>query len=242
MHQLAKFALAAGLVRASFGAFAQDEEVEYGWTGAGEFGLVNTTGNTDSTALNLKLEFINTSELWRHRITAAALVTDKDGTKDNERYYLEGQSDRALNEKSYILGAVRWDSDKFGPYDPQMTATVGYGRHLVDTERHQLKGEIGVGYRKLEARTTGETSSEAIARFLLDDSYQVTETALWTNRLLVESGSDNTFTQFNTALAVAMNAKLSLSLGFEVRHNSDLPPGGAENTDTVTTANLVYSF
>jgi putative salt-induced outer membrane protein len=77
---------------------------------------------------------------------------------------------------------------------------------------------------------------------LLDDSFQVTDTTLWTNRLLVESGSDNTFTQFNTALAVAMNAKLSLSLGFEVRHNSDVPQGVAENTDTVTTANLVYNF
>ena len=44
------------------------------------------------------------------------------------------------------------------------------------------------------------------------------------------------------ALAVAMNAKLSLSLGFEVRHNSDVPQGVAENTDTVTTANLVYNF
>jgi putative salt-induced outer membrane protein len=81
-----------------------------------------------------------------------------------------------------------------------------------------------------------------ILRFLADDSWQVFESTLWTNRLLIESGSDNTFTQFNTALAVAMNTKLSLKLGFEIRNNSDLPPGNAENTDTITTANLVYNF
>ena len=238
-----KHVLPAGLLLVSASLYAQDEgTAEGGWTGTGEFGLVNTTGNTDSTALNLKLEFVKESEDWRHRVTGTALVTDKDGEKDNERYTLEGQSDRNLNEKSYILGVFRWDADKFGPYDPQYTATLGYGRHLIKTEQHELKTEIGVGYRKLEERTTGESSNEMIVRFLADDSWQVFESTLWTNRLLVESGSDNTFTQFNTAIAVAMNAKLSLKVGFEVRNNTDLPPGNAENTDTITTANLVYNF
>jgi putative salt-induced outer membrane protein len=240
---MVKITLLAGLFLVATSLYAQDETAaDDGWTGAGEFGLVSTTGNTDSTALNLKLEFVRSSETWRHRVTGTALMTDKDGEKDNERYTLEGQSDRNLNEKSYILGVVRWDSDKFGPYDPQMTATVGYGRHLIKTDQHQLKAEVGAGYRKLEERTTGITHDEAIFRFLADDAWQITESTLWTNRLLVEAGSDNTFTQFNTALAVAMNAKLSLKLGFEFRNNTDLPPGNAENTDTVTTANLVYNF
>lgn len=243
MYQLKKYALVVGMLLAFTNVHAQDEAAaESGWTGAGEFGFVNTTGNTDSTALNLKLEFVKESEDWRHRVTGTALVTDKDGEKDNERYTLEGQSDRNLDEKSYILGVFRWDADKFGPYDPQYTATLGYGRHLIKTEQHELKAEIGVGYRKLEERTTGISNDEVIVRFLADDSWQVLESTLWTNRLLVESGSDNTFTQFNTAVAVAMNNKLSLKVGFEIRNNSDLPPGNAENTDTITTANLVYKF
>lgn len=244
MRVLVKVTLVAGFILASFSVIAQDEEKaeEYGWEGAGEVGYVSTTGNTESTALNLKLEFIKTTEKWRHRFTGTALLTDEDGVSDNERYTVEAQSDRKLNEKSYLLGSFRWDADKFGPYDPQSAYTIGYGRELMKSEKHTLKGEIGGGYRKLEERETGESSSEAIARFVLDDSWQVLESTLWTNRVLVEAGSDNTFTQFNTAATVSMNSKFALKVGFEARNNSKLPPGESEKTDTITTVNLVYKF
>jgi putative salt-induced outer membrane protein len=242
MRYFAGVILAGGLLMATGAAFAQDEEVEYGWAGKGEFGFVNTTGNTDTTAINLKLEFIKTSELWRHRFTGTALASDEDGVQDNERYTLEAQSDRKFSEVSYMFGAFRWDADKFGSYDPQYSLTAGYGRQLMKSETHELKGEIGAGWRKLEERETGVTSDEPILRLLLDDSWQVLESTLWTNRLLVETGSDNTFTQFNTAAKIAMNQKLAISVGFEMRNNSKVPPGDTEKTDTVTTVNLVYNF
>jgi putative salt-induced outer membrane protein len=112
----------------------------------------------------------------------------------------------------------------------------------MKSENHSLKGEIGAGYRKLTETNTGDTSSEAILRFLLDDSWQVFKTSLWTNRLLVESGSSNTFTQFNTGLAVTMTDHFAVKLGFEVRNNTKIPPGDSEHTDTITSANLVYNF
>jgi putative salt-induced outer membrane protein len=155
---------------------------------------------------------------------------------------MEVQSDRKLSEKSWLFGAFRWDADKFGSYDPQLSLTAGYGYQLMKSEKHSLKGEIGGGYRKLEERETGISSSEVIARFLLDDSWQVFKTTLWTNRLLVESGSSNTFTQFNTALAVSMTARFAVKLGFEVRNNTKVPPGDSEHTDTITSVNLVYNF
>jgi len=224
--------------------FAQDEEEEItlGWEGAGEFGFVSTTGNTDSLALNAKLNFVLTQERWRHRFTGTVLHTSEDGVTDNERYTLELQSDRKFNEKSWLFGAFRWDADKFGSYDPQLSVTTGYGRQLMKSENHELKGELGAGYRKLEERLTGEESNEVILRFLLDDSWQIWSTTLWTNRLLVESGSSNTFSQFNTGLAVAMTDKFAVKLGFEARHNTKTPPGDTENTDTITSVNLVYNF
>ncbi len=245
MKYIAKIALAGALLL-SISAYAQDEEevVKLGWAGTGEFGFVSTTGNTETVALNAKLNFILTQERWRHRFTGTALNTSENGTKDNERYTVEVQSDRKLSEKSWLFGAFRWDADKFGSYDPQTSFSVGYGRQLMKSEKHELKGEIGAGYRKLEETVTGRSSSEAIGRFLLDDSWQVFQSSLWTNRLLVEAGSSNTFTQFNTGLSVSMTDKFALKLGFEVRHNTDVPISIAdsENTDTITSVNLVYNF
>jgi putative salt-induced outer membrane protein len=155
---------------------------------------------------------------------------------------MEVQSDRKLSEKSWLFGAFRWDADKFGSYDPQVSLTAGYGYQLMESEKHSLKGEIGAGYRKLEETVTGNSSSEAIARFLLDDSWQVFKSTRWTNRLLVEAGSSNTFTQFNTALAVSMTDRFAIKLGFEARNNTKVPPGDSEHTDTITSANVVYNF
>lgn len=246
MRNLVKVLLGSAMFLASAGIFAHEEEaaedVVKPWEGTGELGFVNTTGNTESVALNLKLNFVRTTERWRHRFSGTALMTSENGVQDNERYTLEVQSDRSLSEKSWLFGSFRWDADKFGSYDPQMSLTAGYGRQLMKSERHELKGEIGAGYRKLEERESGDSSSEAIARFLLDDSWQVFKTTLWTNRLLVESGSSNTFTQFNTELTVSMTSKFAIKLGFEARNNSETPPGDSENTDTITSANLVYNF
>lgn len=246
MKYITKIALVSTLLL-SISVYAHEEEVveePHGpWEGTGEFGFVSTSGNTDSTAMNLNLNFIRTGERWRHRFTGTALMTSENGDKDNERYTMEVQSDRKLNETSWLFGAFRWDADKFGSYDPQMSLTAGYGRELMKSENHSLRGEIGAGYRKLEERISGDSNSEFIGRFLLDDSWQVFTTTLWTNRLLVEAGSSNTFTQFNTGLAIAMNSKFAVKLGFEARHNTDVPDlADSEKTDTITSVNLVYNF
>ena len=247
MKYFTKIALASLLLLAT-SVYAHEEEPEEvvvkPWEGAGELGFVNTTGNTESTAFNMKLNFIRTGKRWRHRFTGTALMTSENGDKDNERYTMEIQSDRKLSEKSWLFGAFRWDADKFGSYDPQLSLTTGYGRQLMKSEKHELRGEIGGGYRKLEARVTGVTNSEFIGRFLLDDSWQVFASTLWTNRLLVEAGSSNTFTQFNSGLSVSMNSKFAVKLGYEVRHNTDLPDdiADSENTDTISSVNLVYNF
>jgi len=112
----------------------------------------------------------------------------------------------------------------------------------MSSENHVLKGEIGAGYRSQKETISGEKFNDAIIRILLDDSWQVFSTTAWTNRLLIETGSDNTFTQWNTGLAVSMTEKFALKLGFELRNNSTVPAGNSKKTDTVTSANLVYKF
>ena len=227
-------------------AFAQDVEEEEvldtSWTGSGELGFVSTSGNSETTTFNLALEFVKTTERWRYRLAGSALGSSEDGTKDAERYQAEVQADRKLDEKSYIFSIYRYDADKFGAYDPQQSLTAGYGRELMKSEKHVLKGEIGAGYRRLDERVTDMHSSNVIARFVLDDVWQISGNTSWANRILVETGKDNTFTQFNTGLTVAMNDKFALKFAFEVRNNSDIPPGDSEHTDTTTTANIVYNF
>ena len=244
MRDMLKVALAAGALILANSAYAQDEEdkPDGKWHGVGEFGYVKTTGNTDTQSINLKLGFTKETEIWRYSLGGTALKSSKDGEDDAERYTAHAQVDRKFGEKSYAFAAYRYDADKFGAYDPQQSITAGYGRQLMKSENHELKGEIGAGYKKQKATETGVTESDFIGRFVLNDVWDITSNTVWANNLLIEAGKDNTFTQFDTGLVVAMNDKFALKFGWEYRHNSDIPPGTSDKTDTTTTANLVYNF
>jgi putative salt-induced outer membrane protein len=74
-----------------------------------------------------------------------------------------------------------------------------------------------------------------------DYEHNFTESTKVTNKLLAESGADNTAVQNDLALQVSMTETLALAVGFGVRYNTD-PPSLAESTDTLMTVNLVYNI
>ena len=242
MHLNGKHLILTAALLLSPPALAQDgeEAADDGWTGKGELGFVSTSGNTDTTTLKFGVEFVREMEKWRHRFGASALNAEDTGTTTAERYGLEWQSDYKLNDISWVFGSFRYESDQFSAYDNQQTITTGYGRKLMDNSISQLVGEIGIGYRDAELQS-GMSESDAIIRGMLDYTRTVTDNSEFTNRFLVESGSDNTFLQNLAGFSVAMNDKFAVKLGFEYRHNSDVP-AGVDDTDTITSANLVYNF
>jgi len=234
--------LAATVLLFSQAVMAQQAApADTGWSGTGELGFVKTSGNSETETLLLNLEFILDQDKWRHRAAANAMSAEDSGTTTAERYGFEWQSDYKLDDKSWLLGAFRYESDEFSAYDNQQTLTFGYGRNLIDNSVSKLVGEIGIGYRDAELALTGVSESEAIIRGLVDYSRQITDNTVFTNRLLIESGSDNTFLQNVTDLSVAMNDKFAMKFGFEYRNNSDVPLG-VDDTDTITSATLVYNF
>ncbi len=233
-------AAAAALFLLSAPVAAEDDPPE-GWSGTGELGFVKVTGNTETETLNMALEFIYNRDKWRHTLGGTALRSKKSGTVDAERWTVRGQSDYKFSEKSYMFGSFRHDSDKFAGFDPVTSVSAGYGRELVNNEKHFLLGEIGAGYRWQEVAATGESENDAIVRGRLDYRWTVTESTEFGNQFLVEAGSDNTFVQNDTSLAVAINSKFAIKLAYQIRYNTD-PPLGSDDTDTTFTTNLVYSF
>lgn len=236
------FIWAVALLLAPASLLAQDEEApKYGWSGKGEFGLLSTSGNSDTFSLNLGLEFIYDSEKWRHTLAAAAVNSENNGDTTAKRWGVGAQSDYKLNEKSYLFGALRYDNDDFSSYEDQATASFGYGRQFLDTEKQQLKMEAGIGYRSATVAATGVTEDGVIFRGLVDWIWQLTPSTSLGERFLVEAGSDNTYIQNDLGLTVAINSRFALNLAFQVRNNSDVSPG-VDKTDTQTGVNLVYNF
>ena len=230
------------LLAISVPVLAQDAEAPpEGWRGTGELGYVKTSGNTDTSSLNMALEFIYEKEKWRHTLGGSALRAKKSGTTDADRWTARAQSDYKFSEKSYLFGSVRHDADKFAGYNPVTSLAAGYGRELVNNGKHFLTGEIGAGYRMQEVALTGVKENGAIARGRLDYRWTITDTTEFGNLFLIEAGSDNTFMQNDTYLTVAISKAFAVKLAYQYRYNTDAPIG-SDDTDTQFTTNLVYNF
>lgn len=223
-----------------------DEETE-GWSGEGEFGLVVTTGNTETETLNAKLKGAYEQGPWVYKAGLVALSASEDGNTTAERYELSGKSEYHVSDVSYWFGSLRYESDRFSGFDYQGTVAAGYGHTLFDSETSHLDAEIGLGLRRAKPAPEPDlleepdAQSDAIVRGAAGYWWQLTETTRFENDFLVEAGADNTYLENAAGLRVAINSRFAVKLGFSVRHNTDVPES-TDKTDTVSTVNLVYSF
>lgn len=211
------------------------------WSGVGEFGFVAARGNSTTDTLNLGLQFERQSDNWRNRLRLSALRATDDGTLNAERYTGSYKSGYNFSERSYLFGVLRYDKDRFSSYDYQSSLSIGYGRQLLATETHDLSIELGPGVRRSVPRDAGPSETNVIGRLSADYVWTLSDAANLSNAFLVEAGSNNTFAENELALVSNLNSRFALKLAFAVRHNTDVEPA-VKRTDTLTTANLVYTF
>lgn len=252
---------------------------EDGWTGSGEAGLAASRGNSKSENVNVKLKFAKEDETWKHQVFLTALrskgqtiistpaigpdgqpiiVSNVEYRYTANRYELGGSSGFKLDERRYIVGALRYENDDFSSYRYQWTASLGYGYTAIKNERTELSFEVGPGYKRYgyvpslvtifdpdggpQVNIFGpDSEGEVIGRGLIAFKHQLTTSTAFENTFLIEAGSDNQFIQNDTGLAVSMTDALALKLGYQVRRNSDVL-FGAKKTDQLLTTNLVYKF
>lgn len=210
------------------------------WTPKAELGLVNTTGNSDTTSANGKFALKGEDELWTHEYFLAALRAEADDEATANRFELGAKTARLLGERQYLGSAARHERDDFSAYEHQSTLAVNYGAWLVKEEGRTFQLEGGPGLRHARLADGGGSETDALLRGYADYQHQITESTQFYNTLLVEATPDNTFAQNDIGIAVSINKTLALKAGFQARHNTEAPDG-VERTDTLTSVNIVWS-
>lgn len=239
--KLRTFVLAAALL-APFSLMAQDapEAPESPWSGKATLGYLATSGNTENTTLNTGIEVGYTTGQWAHLLNAAAINASESEITTAEAYDLGWKSERNLSDKDFLFGRLSWRKDRFGGYDTQLSETVGYGRRLIDSDKHKLNAELGAGARQSELQD-GTKQDETIFRAGMYYKWLFSETAEFRQDLTAEGGEKNTYTESVTALSAKLLGDLALVASYTIKHNSDVPPL-TEKTDTYTAISLEYAF
>lgn len=221
-----------------------------------DLGLINTSGNTETTSLQAKVDAKQTLEKWENQYILSTLykedqVEQDDGTKVTEKtaekYFGSLKSAYLIGiEKAYLFGYGSYTHDEFGAYRKYTTVALGYGDWLYSSPRMQWFAEAGPGY--FEGKKVDEddesieiTESGAILRAATELVWKISGNSEFKQRVSVESGSDNTRTISETSVAANITNAMQLKVGFNVANDTDVAPE-KKKTDTTTYVNLVYNF
>jgi putative salt-induced outer membrane protein len=211
------------------------------FVGAAALGYLSTSGNTEASSLNSSLKIAwDLDGPWAHNWTALAIKASQDDVTTAEAYAAGYKATRDFSPTSYLFFSGDWREDRFSGYDRQVTEAVGYGRRLIDTPRHMLAVEGGVGAKQSDL-ITGQELDEAIVRGGLDYLLTLTENSSFNQKLLIEQGDDNRYTESTSALKTRIVGNLALVFSYVIKNNSDVPVG-IEKTDRFTAISLEYGF
>jgi len=209
--------------------------------GSAALGYLSTSGNTDST--NGNASFKVTWDLdgpWKHDWNALAITARTNNVTTAEAYAAGYKAQRDFSAKDYLFAAGDWREDRFSGYDKQVTEAVGYGRRLVATPRQALALEGGLGAKQSDL-IDGTELDESILRGGLDYLLHLTENSEFNQKLLIEQGDDNRYSESTSALKARIVGNLAIVLSYVIKNNSDVPLG-IEKTDRYTAISLEYGF
>lgn len=218
----------------------EDEPPEGEWLGELAVGFNATTGNTETSSLNARVLLGYVRDKWRHTVNLTGnRASDATGTI-GERYQLTGQTDYRISDIDYVFVTAQGERDRFAGISLRTSEAVGYGRDLLKTDRHHLNAEVGAGARQVRF-TDGRRERDGILRLAGGYVWTISNTSEFSQRLVVEAGDDNTYSESITALKTNLVGRIYSNISFTVKHNGTVP-AGREKTDTYTAVQLEYRF
>jgi putative salt-induced outer membrane protein len=221
------------------------EEAPGGWKFRAEGSYVRTTGNTDTQTLGAVVDASREVEgdVNRYYAKGKALFAESDGDQTANRWFAEGRYERGFTERFFGFLTASYLKDKFSGYEYRFNAGPGLGYELVKTERHRLKGLLGVLWSHDEFEQGG-SDSYAMGKATLDYAWQIRENLKFKQLVDYQASlqdSDVFFLKSETALEVKINTFLSLGVGYIVSYQNE-PPADADETDTAFLTSLIVDF
>ncbi|TAM91836.1 MAG: DUF481 domain-containing protein [Rhodanobacteraceae bacterium] len=169
-HRVAALAAISALCLPALALADAPADSNSGWSGSGEFGLANATGNTKSLNIDAKLKLGFEDDTWKD-----AFFLDANRAKSNVKvpvivngvetgttnsyettanhYAVGGSVGYKFNPRAYVVGAARYDHDDFAPNRWQEVASIGFGYILLKDARNELSFEVGPGYKRYQPQT-----------------------------------------------------------------------------------------
>ena len=187
-----------------------------------DVGLVNASGNTDVTTLNVGEKLLVRAGRWEHLQQYGTVYGRTDGEETSNLMLLNYRADRSLGGRISAFGYAGWDRNRFAGIRSRFEEAAGLSAKLVTTGASQLRVELGYS-RNQQKGLTGETRNFSALRTSssFKHAFSSTSSFLQTVEYLpnLDDGADYRINS-ETAILAPLSAHMSMKASYIIRYDN----------------------
>lgn len=220
------------------------------WSGRGQIGAFQSTGNSSNVGITLSLALTRTGIDWQHRLKANVDYQRSNGRTSREQYLAAYEPRYQIAGSLFAYGLAQYERDRFQGFSSRYSLSGGLGYKVIDSKAAQLSLQAGPAWRRVDF-LDGASDSSLGALAGLDFDWQFAKSLKFTQdaNLVADGGgaatvlvdSNNTSVLLTSGLEAKISDRLTTRLSYTFDYDSN-PPVGAVSTDTLTRFTLVYGF
>ncbi|WEK47120.1 MAG: DUF481 domain-containing protein [Candidatus Andeanibacterium colombiense] len=220
------------------------------WSGKGEVGAFQSSGNSNNTGIAIGLELNRKGIDWSHKLRASLDYQRSNGVTSREQVFASYEPRFQIDDGLFAYGLAQYDRDRFQGFLDRYAISGGLGYKLIDRKRISLSAQLGPAYRST-VNVDGSSDSRLAGLAALDFDWQITDRLKLTQdtNMVAETGSraavlvdaNNTTVTLTTGLEAKVSKHLSTRFSFKLDYDSD-PLARSVSTDTLSRFTLLYGF
>lgn len=220
------------------------------WSGEGQLGGFQASGNSDNVGLSAGLKLKRQGEDWSHALRATADYQRSNGVTSREQFLFAYEPRYQVADELFAYGLAQYERNKLQGFSGRYAVSGGIGYQVANSDDLKLSIKAGPALRMTDF-TLAEDETRLAALFGLDFDWQIAERLALTQdaNMVAETGGqatviiDSSRTTLNlvTGLDAKVSDRLRSRISYTVDYDSE-PPVGKVSTDTVTRLTLVYGF
>jgi len=234
------------------------------FSASAQLGLLYLTGNTRSADMKTGLDLRFEKNLWRSLFIFDSLIKKIEATSETDGEHFEttenkwsavAQTNYTINtaKRNYLYGNLSYEENKFSSFDSQTSISTGWGRRWFETSKASLDADIGPGFKRdvtrvsqadrdigINSETQGSLILQAQASYIRKMNKHIEFKQSLIAKYAIESDQNNSY-KAESSITSKLIESLQLKLSFLIDYNSNVDEDKT-NTDTQTSAVLVYSF
>lgn len=212
-----------------------------GWTGSVSASANMTSGNTDTSDLNVGARFGYSDGVNGHDVNLSYTRSEEDGAVSADSLSAAYEYSRNIGANTYGYGQLSTDYDTEGTYKLDTFVGVGIGYRAINTATTSWNLQAGPGWRFLEENDTDVKTDEAALSVGSSFYHELG------NGLTLVNDTDILYSDIDTAVSnelglnVALNGPLALRTSLLTEYHTD-PAAGDKSVDNTLGLSLVYTL